>query len=172
LLSVVVDALPGLGATFVLQGRGQRYYEDQWLALAVRHPEAVGMKLGDDPNLAHAVTAGADLFVMPARQDPSGVQAMVSLRYGTVPLVRAAGALADTVRNYDARSGDGNGFVFDEYSAQALLDTLRWAVDVFGDAGAWRHLQAAGMGADHSWDESAKHYARLYERAATQRVWQ
>jgi starch synthase len=172
LLAVIADALPGLGATFVLQGRGERYYEDLWLAMSLRHPECIGMKLGDDRQRAHALEAGADLLLMPARQEPSGTHARVSLRYGTVPLVRATGGMFDTVRNYDPRTGEGNGFVFEEYSAQAVLDTLRWALDVFRDRPAWRRIQAAGMRRDYSWDESAKQYARLYERAATQRVWQ
>ena len=77
-----------------------------------------------------------------------------------------------TVQGYDPRTGEGNGFVFEEYSAQALLDTLRWALDVFRDRDAWRRVQAAGMRPEYTWDESAKQYARLYERAATQPVWQ
>jgi starch synthase len=172
LLAAIGDALAGLDATFVLQGCGERYYEDFWLALAARHPDRVGMKLGDDRPLAHAIEAGADLFLMPARQEPSGTHARISLRYGTVPLVRATGGMLDTVRNYDPATGEGNGFVFEDYSAQALLDTVRWALSVFHDGEAWARIQAAGMRADSSWDESAKQYARLYDRAATQAVWQ
>jgi starch synthase len=172
LLAAIADVLPGLGATFVLQGHGERHYEDFWLAMSLRHPEAVGVRLGDDRQRAHAIEAGADLFLMPTRQEPSGAHARVSLLHGTVPLVRATGGMLDTVRNYDPRTGDGNGFMFEEYSAQALLDTLRWALDVFRDRDAWRRIQAAGARTEFSWDESAKHYTRLYERAATQQVWQ
>jgi starch synthase len=172
LLAELVDNLPELGASFVVLGRGDRRYEDQWLALAARHPDIIGMKLGDDEELAHTIEAGADMFLMPTRDDPSGVHARVSLRYGTVPLVRAAGGMCDTVRNYDPLTGEGTGFMFEEYSAPALLGTLRWALDVFEDRDAWRRIQAAGMRPEHSWDESARQYVRVYERAATQPVWQ
>jgi starch synthase len=90
---------------------------------------------------------------------------MYSLRYGTVPLVRATGGLFDTVRNFDARTGDGTGFTFDQYSAQALLNTLQWALDVFADRDAWRRIQRAGMTQDFSWDASARQYVKVYERA-------
>jgi starch synthase len=96
---------------------------------------------------------------------------MYSLRYGTVPLVHATGGLADTVQNYDAATGSGNGFTFDEYSPQALLGTLRWALGVFKDRQAWQRLQVAGMRQDHSWAASARRYVEVYERAAASRVW-
>jgi starch synthase len=172
LLADLVDTLPGMGATFVVQGTGERRYEDQWLALAARHPDRIGMRLGNDEALAHAIEAGADLFLMPTCEEPSGVNARVSMRYGTVPLVRATGGMFDTVRNYDPGTGDGTGFMFEDYSAPALLATLRWALDVFQDREAWQRIQAAGMRPEYSWDEAAKQYVRVYERVATQPVWQ
>jgi starch synthase len=96
---------------------------------------------------------------------------MYSLRYGTVPLVRATGGLADTVRNFDARTGEGTGFTFDQYSPQALLGTLRWALGVFQDRGAWRRMQRAGMREDNSWDASARAYEAAYRRIAVHSVW-
>jgi starch synthase len=92
---------------------------------------------------------------------------MYSLRYGTVPLVRATGGLYDTVRNFNPVTGDGTGFTFDEYSPQALLDTLRWALDVYADRAVWRRIQEAGMQQDFSWDASARQYVKVYERALT-----
>jgi starch synthase len=93
---------------------------------------------------------------------------MYSLRYGTVPLVRRVGGLADTVTDYTGRARDkATGFVFEEYTPQALLDTLRRALDVFRDARKWRALQVAGMRQDHSWDRSAREYVKIYERAAS-----
>ena len=91
---------------------------------------------------------------------------MYSLRYGTPPVVRATGGLYDTVKNFDERTGSGTGFTFQEYSSQALLSTLRWALQTYANRAVWRRLQAAGMQEDFSWDRSAREYARVYERAA------
>jgi starch synthase len=108
---------------------------------------------------------------MPSRFEPCGLNQMYSLRYGTVPLVRATGGLADTVTNFDPQTGLGTGFTFHEYSAQALLGTLRWALGVFQDRQTWKRIQVAGMQRDHSWDASARRYVEVYERAAGSRVW-
>jgi starch synthase len=171
LLADIADELPRLGASIVLLGSGERRYEDQWLGLAARYPQHIGVHIGFDERLAHLIEAGADLFLMPSRFEPCGLNQMYSLRYGTVPLVHATGGLADTVQNYDAATGTGTGFTFDEYSPQALLGTLRWALGVFKDRQAWRRLQAAGMRQDHSWAASARRYVEVYERAAASRVW-
>jgi starch synthase len=171
LLAALADQLPRLNATFVLLGTGDRRYEDLWLALAARYGDRIGARIGFDEKLAHLIEGGADLFLMPSRFEPCGLNQMYSLRYGTVPLVRATGGLSDTVRNFDARTGDGTGFTFDDYSPQALLGTLRWALGVFGDRQVWRRLQLAGMREDHSWDASARAYVAVYERAAVHGVW-
>jgi starch synthase len=171
LLATIVDELPRLDATFVLLGTGERYYEDMCLALAARYPGRVGTRIGDDEPLAHLIEAGADLFLMPPRVEPCGLHQMYSLRYGTPPLVHATGGLYDTVKNFDPETGEGTGFTFDEYSPQALLGTLRWALEVYRDRQAWERIQIAGMQQDHSWDASARQYVQVYERAAVQRVW-
>jgi starch synthase len=141
-----------------------------WLALATRYPDRVAVHIGFDERLAHLIEAGADLFLMPSRFEPCGLNQMYSLRYGTVPLVRATGGLADTVRNFDPASGSGTGFTFDEYSAQALLGTLRRALGVFMDRRTWQRIQQAGMRQDHSWAASARRYVEVYERAMASRV--
>jgi starch synthase len=171
LLAALADQLPRLEATFVLLGTGERHYEDLWLALSARYGERISARIGLDEGLAHLVEAGADLFLMPSRFEPCGLNQMYSLRYGTVPLVRATGGLADTVRNFDARTGEGAGFTFDQYSPQALLGTLRWALGVFQDRGAWRRMQRAGMREDNSWDASARAYEAAYRRIAVHSVW-
>ena len=169
LLAEIADELPRLGATFVLLGSGERRYEDLWLGLAARHPQQIAVNIGFDEPLAHLIEAGADLFLMPSRFEPCGLNQMYSLRYGTVPLVHATGGLRDTVENFDPATGTGTGFTFDEYSSQALLGTLQWAMGVFTDQQAWRRLQAAGMRQDFSWDASARRYAEVYERASISR---
>jgi len=165
LIAEIADEFPRLDASFVLLGTGERRYEDLWLGLAARHPDRVATRIGFDEPLAHLIEAGADLFLMPSRFEPCGLNQMYSLRYGTVPLVRAVGGLMDTVRNYNPRTGEGTGFSFADYSAQALLDTLRWALGVYGDRGVWERIQRTGMRQDFSWDASARQYVKVYERA-------
>ena len=171
LLAEIADELPRLGATFVLLGSGERRYEDLWLGLAARYPDRIGARIGFDERLAHRIEGGADLFLMPSRFEPCGLNQMYSLRYGTVPLVRATGGLADTVTNFDPHTGLGTGFTFREYKPQALLGTLRWALGVFQDRQTWQRMQVAGMQRDHSWEASARRYVEVYERAAGSRVW-
>lgn len=171
LLADLADELPRMDATFVLLGSGERRYEDLWLALASRYPARIGARIGFDESLAHLIEGGADLFLMPSRFEPCGLNQMYSLRYGTVPLVRATGGLFDTVQNFDAATGEGTGFTFVDYSPQALLGTLRWALDVYRDRDTWRHIQVAGMRQDYSWDASARQYEDVYARAAVHGVW-
>ena len=171
LLSQLLDELPRLDASFVLLGSGERRYEDMWLGLAARHPDRIAVEIGYDDSRAHLIEAGSDLFLMPSRFEPCGLNQMYSLRYGTLPLVRETGGLADTVQNFDAATGEGTGFVFQDYSPQALLDTLRWALATYRDRDTWRRLQVTGMAQDFSWDASAREYVKVYERAAIQGVW-
>jgi starch synthase len=165
LLQASADELPRLGASFVLLGTGDRRYEDLWRGLARRFPEVMAAHIGFDEGLAHLIEGGSDIFLMPSQFEPCGLNQMYSLRYGTVPLVRATGGLYDTVKNYDAATGGGTGFAFDDYTPEALLGTLRWALSVFEQREAWRRLQRAGMLQDHSWDSSARAYVKVYERA-------
>jgi starch synthase len=167
LLAELSDELPRLNASFVLLGSGERRYEDLWLALAARYPDRVGARIGFDEPLAHLIEGGADLFLMPSRFEPCGLNQMYSLRYGTPPVVRATGGLYDTVQNFDKTTGSGTGFTFEKYSPQALLSTLRWALETFEDRAVWRRIQLAGMQRDFSWDTSARQYVNVYERAVT-----
>jgi starch synthase len=165
LIADIADDLPRLDATFVLLGTGERRYEDLWLALAARHPVRIATRIGFDEGLAHRIEGGADLFLMPSRFEPCGLNQMYSLRYGTVPLVRATGGLFDTVQNLDPVTGEGTGFTFDEYSGPALFGTLQWALDIYKNRPLWRKIQVAGMRQDFSWDASARQYEAVYQRA-------
>jgi starch synthase len=164
LVAEIAEQLPRLNASFVLLGTGERRYEALWLGLAASHPTRIGARIGFDEVMAHRIEGGADLFLMPSRFEPCGLNQLFSQRYGTIPVVRATGGLFDTVRNLDPRSGEGTGFTFEEYSPQALLATLRWALDTYGDRKVWRRMQVAGMRQNYSWDASAGRYERLYER--------
>lgn len=163
LVAQAADQLAHLGAGFVLLGSGDRRYEDLWRALAGRHPDTVGVHLGFDERLAHLVEAGADIFLMPSRYEPCGLNQMYSLRYGTVPVVRATGGLVDSVRPWDPATRQGTGFLFAEYSGDAMLDALRTAIETFGRPAEWKRLQQNGMKADFSWDRSAKAYVKVYK---------
>ncbi len=167
LLDQLSDALPALNASFVLLGSGEPRHEERWKQLAARHPNRIGVKIGFDDGLAHLVEGGADMFLMPSRFEPCGLNQMYSLRYGTVPVVRATGGLFDTVHEVDRTTGRGTGFTFVEYSPVALLAALGRALEMFENRPTWRRIQAAGMGEDLSWDASAREYVKVYERAVT-----
>ena len=180
LIAALGDDLPRLEASFVVLGTGQARYQELWTSLAARHPDRIGARIGFDEGLAHLIEAGADMFLMPSRFEPCGLNQMYSMRYGTVPVVHAVGGLADTVSDPlpgSTKPGRGaaggakaTGFVFDAYTPAALLDAVTRALAVFGDRLSWRTLQQAGMQQDFSWDRSAQEYVRIYDRAIMKRL--
>ena len=146
-------------------GTGERRYEELFRALASDFPGRVGAIIAYDDRLAHLVEAGADIFLMPSRYEPCGLNQIYSLRYGTVPVVRATGGLDDTIESFDLEHGTGTGFKFTEYSAGALMDAIRQALHHYSDDGVWKRIQLNGMAKDYSWNTSAAEYAKLYEAA-------
>lgn len=165
LVGGIAEQIPRLPASFVVLGTGEASHEHLWRGLAAAHPDRIGVHIGFDEGLAHLIEGGADIFLMPSRFEPCGLNQMYSLRYGTVPVVRATGGLVDTVRNVDPRSGEGTGFVFEDYSSAALLSTIRRALETFEQPDVWRRIQLAGMREDHSWAASARQYEAVYQRA-------
>jgi starch synthase len=165
LLAEVSDELLQLDATYVLLGSGERRYEQLWQRLAARVPDRVAVRIGFDERLAHLIEAGSDIFLMPSRFEPCGLNQMYSLRYGTVPVVRATGGLDDTIVNWSRKTGRGNGFKFSEPTPSALLGALEQALAVYRDPAAWRALQLDGMARDFSWEASARQYGKVYEKA-------
>lgn len=166
LLAQVSDELLGLNASFILIGTGASRFEDMWRRLARRAPDRVGVRIGFDERLAHLVEAGADMFLMPSRFEPCGLNQMYSHRYGTVPIVHATGGLFDTVKEFDPVTGRGTGFVFDIYEPLALLDAIKRALAVFARKRWWKRLVRTCMHQDHSWDNSAQEYVKVYKQAA------
>ena len=161
-----VLALP---AQLVLLGSGDPALERGFAALARSHPGRVSATVGFDETLAHLIEAGADAFLMPSRFEPCGMNQMYSQRYGTPPVVRATGGLADTVVDCTAATladGSASGFVFQEPSAQALLVAIARACDAWRDGATWRALQKNGMARDFSWGASARRYAEVYAMLA------
>jgi starch synthase len=173
LIAALVDVLPQLDLAFVVLGTGETRYQDMWRQLARRYPDRIGAVIGFDEGLAHLIEAGADMFLMPSRFEPCGLNQMYSLRYGTVPIVRRVGGLSDTVAEAPPTrplgaprtAAPSTGFVFDDYTPGALLDVLRRALKVFKNKQKWRGIQVAGMRQEHSWDRSAREYVKIYERA-------
>jgi starch synthase len=165
LLASIAYELPLLEATLAILGTGDARYQDLWKRLAALYPNRIGARIGFDEALAHLIEAGADIFLMPSRFEPCGLNQMYSLRYGTIPVVRGVGGLADTVRDYAPGDPKSTGFVFHEYSGEALLGALQRALALFGEPLRWRALQVAGMRQDNSWDRSAQEYVKIYERA-------
>jgi starch synthase len=164
LIAAIADRLSQIEASFVILGTGEAQYQDMWRRLAAEHPDRIGVRIGFDEALAHLIEAGADIFLMPSHFEPCGLNQMYSLRYGTAPLVREVGGLADTVTDAAPGVPDATGFVFRDYAPQALLGTLERAVALFHDRRRWGALQRAGMEKDYSWDRSAREYVKIYER--------
>jgi starch synthase len=141
-----------------------------WSTFAARYPDRIGARIGFDESLAHRIEAGADIFLMPSRFEPCGLNQMYSMRYGTVPVVHGVGGLADTVVDYSPGNKEATGFVMVDYTPQALLETLNRALTVFADSVKWLGLQRAGMQQDFSWDRSAREYVKIYQQALRQRA--
>lgn len=167
LIAANAARLPDLDALFVVLGTGEHRYQEMWRELARQHPDRIGVHIGFDEGLAHLIEGGADLFLMPSQFEPCGLNQMYSLRYGTVPIVRAVGGLADTVVNWAPHRRQATGIVFEDYTPEALLDALTRALSLYRRTDVWRAMQMVGMQRDHSWDHSAREYVKVYDRAIT-----
>ena len=168
LIAELAPMLPGYGS-FAVLGTGDPRYETMLRDLAAAHPDRFAVKIGFDESLAHLIEGAADIFLMPSRFEPCGLNQMYSMRYGTVPVVRATGGLDDTVTDYNDATGTGTGFKFEPYTAAALLGAMERAQTVFANPSNWKKLQVAGMRQDFSWDRSAREYVKLYESAIGRR---
>lgn len=169
---ILVDAAgrllaDGAALQLVVLGSGDQQYEQALQQLASAYPGAVKVYLGYDPVLAQLIYGGSDMFLMPLRYEPCGLGQMIAMRYGSVPVVRRTGGLADTVPDADAQPNSGRGFAFDNADGAALVEALRRALAAFGDAPRWQAIQQRGMRADFSWREAAGRYLHLYETAIT-----
>jgi starch synthase len=168
LIAGLAELLPDYGS-FAVLGTGDPRYEELFRELAAKSPERFAVKIGFDESLAHLIEGAADIFLMPSRFEPCGLNQMYSMRYGTVPIVRATGGLDDTVADYSDAAGTGTGFKFGPYTATALVEAMERARVAFANPNAWKKLQLAGMAQDFSWDRSAREYVKLYETAVRDR---
>jgi starch synthase len=165
LIEEAAAALLDLNANYVVLGHGQSRYEELLEQLMLDHPDRVHFCARQDERLAHLIEGGADLFLMPSRYEPCGLNQMYSLRYGTVPVVRETGGLADTVEEFDVGSQRGTGFLFGPYEAEAMVGALKRSLAIQKQPERWQALQRNGMACDFSWRASADGYDRLYEQA-------
>jgi starch synthase len=167
-LDILTEVLPeimSLGVKLIILGTGDEKYHQLLTDAARDYPRRMRVLLRYDDMLAKNIYAGCDMFLMPSRYEPCGLGQMNSLRYGTVPVVRKTGGLADTVVDFNTRTGRGTGFLFKEYSGAALVDCLRRALEVYGDQKTWKNLVRSGMKQDFSWERSAKEYIKVYRKA-------
>jgi len=170
LIAQIAGELMKENVAVVALGTGQPEYEKLFKGLADKYSARVSVKIGYDNTLAHKIEAGADMFLMPSRYEPCGLNQIYSLRYGTVPVVRATGGLDDTIQNFAPKTQQGTGFKFDEYEGGALLGCIRAALKAYRDPKVWHAIQANGMAKDFSWKVSAAAYVTLYEAAKRARI--
>jgi starch synthase len=165
LLAQIIQPLLSQGVQFVLMGIGDQHYHEMFQSLAARYPEQVAVFLTFNTELGQRIFAGSDMFLMPSRFEPCGLNQMIAMRYGCVPIVRRVGGLADTVQEYDPIAGTGNGFVFDNYEPWDFFGAITRAMTIYRFKDVWHTLQRHGMAADHSWHVSASRYVEVYRNA-------
>jgi len=162
------DALPVIlhreDVRFILLGAGDQHYEGYFHWLGQAFPDKVRFYAGYDEELSHLIEAGSDIFLMPSLFEPCGLNQMYSLRYGTVPVVRRTGGLADTVEQIEADPERGTGVCFDEFSSRGVLGALEYALRLYGDRERWREIVRRGMSRDFSWEHQVERYVELYRR--------
>jgi starch synthase len=147
---------------FVILGDGEKEYVDYFLSLKERFPDRIGMTIGYDNKLAHKIYAGIDMFLMPSKFEPCGLSQMIALRYGTIPIVRETGGLADTVEPFNEFEQTGNGFSFTHFNAHDMMHVIRYACNIYRVPQAWNLLVQNAMAVDFSWTQSAKLYRQAY----------
>jgi starch synthase len=162
-----IDDLMRLNVQFIILGNGERKYHELLKMLSEKYPDRISVNLRFDDKLAHKIYAGSDFTLMPSKFEPCGLAQLISFKYGTVPIVRATGGLIDTVKNFNANEGTGSGFTFTDYSAKALVDSIRRALEVYKNKKVFAKLIINNMKLDFSWKSSAEKYIEVYKRAVS-----
>jgi len=166
-VSQAIAAMPYLlesGTTWVVLGEGDPYYEVAISALAAGRPDRISVRIGYDTPLAHRIQAGSDFILMPSIFEPCGLSQMYAMRYGTIPIVRGVGGLADTVTDFQPHSGEGTGFIFHDATPQALMEAVHRALSVYRHRKAWPQIRRNAMERDFSWRRSSEQYMAVYEK--------
>jgi starch synthase len=170
LIAQIMDRLAREDMIVIALGAGDKAYEEMFVRLNKQFPNRIAVKVAYDNAVAHKIEAGSDMFLMPSRYEPCGLNQIYSLKYGSVPIVRATGGLDDTIEPWDARTGKGTGFKFTEYNGESLLLTIKHALQAFRDQTSWQVLMRNGMNKDFSWSASAREYGKIYERVRGMRA--
>jgi starch synthase len=173
LIGDIIERFLEMDVQFVLLGKGDPKYHTLFEEIRRKYPQKTGITLGFDDPLAHQIEAGADLFLMPSRYEPCGLNQLYSLKYGTVPVVRRTGGLADSIQDVTPTTiatGEGTGFVFVEPTAEALFEAIERAVQTYQDFETWQKIQTNGMKKDFSWHAATKEYIKIYEKAIRKRA--
>jgi starch synthase len=166
----IADELAERNVALVALGTGEPIYERFFREWAFRNQANVAVQIRYDDALAHKIEAGSDMFLMPSRYEPCGLNQIYSLKYGTAPVVRATGGLDDTIKEWNAELGTGTGFKFEGLKASGLLEAIDRALKAFEDKEGWKKLMRNGMALDYGWERPAKEYAEVYEEVARRRT--
>jgi starch synthase len=164
LIGEVLDQLMKLNLQFVILGVGEKKYHALFEKAAKKYPTKIAIALRFDHQLAHWIEAGSDMFLMPSRYEPCGLNQFYSMKYGTVPIVRSTGGLAETVEQIDPTKGTGTGFKFEKYDSKEMLSTVKLAMQVYANQAIWLKIVKNGMSKDFSWEASARKYIQLYKK--------
>jgi starch synthase len=169
LLAEILDQLFTLDVGFVLLGTGEKKYHDLFAEAARKYPQKAGFRIAYDDELAHKIEAGVDFFLMPSKYEPCGLNQIYSLKYGTIPIVRATGGLDDTIVDYNPATKKGTGFKFKRYDAEEFFDQIKRALEIYRQPTHWKQLLRNAMSSDFSWQRSAEAYIQLYQKALAKR---
>ncbi len=164
LIEECIEELMGFELQLVVLGTGEEKYETMLKSICEKYPKKISLNLKFDEELAHLIYAGSDMFLMPSKFEPCGLGQLISLKYGTVPIVHKTGGLADTIEEFDLDENSGNGFVFESYLSIELISTIERALSLYKDKKAWKTLVSNCMKSDFSWKASGKKYIELYEK--------
>ncbi len=163
---IIAEALPKLmkrNLRLVILGTGEEKYHTLLTGLAEKYPKKLSVNLFYDDAMAHLIYAGTDMFLMPSKFEPCGLGQLIALKYGSIPIVNHTGGLADTIHDFNSKTGDGNGFVMRDYSAESLLEAVGRGLELYKKAAVWKEQMLKGMNQDFSWKNSAKKYLKLYK---------
>jgi starch synthase len=169
LVQTIIPKLVEANIGFVLQGTGEERYQYAFLELQNHYPDLVGVEIGYSSELAHKIIAGADIFLMPSRYEPCGLDQLYALRYGTIPVVRAVGGLEETIVEYDPNSGQGTGFKFSRFETAEFWAAIKKAFSLYNNASAWENMRHQAMQQEFGWPQAAAQYVKAYEKARENR---
>lgn len=167
LVENIIEELLQEDIQFIMLGTGDKKYEEMFLYFQNKYPEKMAARVYFDEEEAHLIYAASDIFLMPSMSEPCGISQLISLRYGTIPIVREVGGLKDTVEPYNMYTGEGNGFSFKNFNAHELLFTIKRALFLYNDKEIWYNLIAQAMNSKNDWEKSSKEYIDLYESLIT-----